>query len=76
MIKDEISNNSVKIKFEQNRPGDVLRLFADSKTFNKHTNWKADLSFDNGLCKTIDWFNMFYKNSNNYLDEETGLNWQ
>ena len=37
---------------------------------------KADFSFDNGLCKTIDWFNMFYKNSNNYIDEETGLNWQ
>lgn len=76
MIKDAISNDSVEIKYEKNRPGDVLRLFADSKTFNNLTNWEADYSFDNGLHKTIDWFNMFYKNSINYIDEETGLNWQ
>jgi len=75
MIRDKISNYSVEIKYDNNRPGDVLRLFANSKLFNNLTNWEANISFNKGLINTVDWFRNAYGNSSDVFIEETGRNW-
>jgi len=46
----------VKIQFVKDRPGDVLRLFAEAAKFQELTGWQPRVSFDTGLQKTIHWF--------------------
>ena len=58
------------------RPGDVLRLFADSTRFRKITGWKPGVSFEEGLSKTIQWFRSRPEGAAALLSREKGINWE
>ena len=75
-ILELISNSSSKIEYLDNRPGDVMRLYADPALFNKMTNWKPKMLFDDGLLKTIQWFKSRTEGVSALLNQETGINWK
>jgi UDP-glucose 4-epimerase len=65
-----------KIEYIEKRPGDVMRLYADSTLFNKITNWNPNISFEEGLLKTIHWFKSKPEGSSALLKQEKGINWE
>jgi len=75
MIKKIICNDEIVIKQERKRPGDVLRLFADSNYFKSITHWDTEVSFKDGLKMTIDWFLNYNNQKKNNFCKESGFNW-
>jgi UDP-glucose 4-epimerase len=75
-ILEMIEAPSSGIEYIENRPGDVLRLFADATAFKKLTNWKPRFSFEEGLQKTISWFKSRPEGAQSLLNEEKGINWE
>jgi nucleoside-diphosphate-sugar epimerase len=76
MVQEMIEAPSSEIEYRENRPGDVLRLFADVAAFKKLTNWKPRISFEEGLQKTILWFKSRPEGAQSLLNEEKGINWE
>lgn len=62
-----------KIKYVASRPGDVLRLYADPRNFRKLTDWKPEVSFEEGLRQTVQWFAS--KDISKLRSLEKGRNW-
>lgn len=75
-ILDMTEASSSGIKYTKNRPGDVLRLYADITAFKKLTNWRPRVSFEEGLQKTINWFKSRPEGAQSLLNEEKGINWE
>ncbi len=75
IIKKKIGY-SLKVEFTRERPGDVLRLYADSSRFCKITNWKPKISLEEGLAKTIDWFKSRQEGIQYLISQEKGINWE
>jgi len=71
-----IPEKKVSIQFVKDRPGDVLRLFADSSLYAKITAWRPIISFDDGLKKTVTWFRQLNNDTNNLMEEEKAFNWE
>lgn len=76
MIIKIAGNSSSKIKHTKKRPGDVMRLYADSTALRKITNWKPHVLFEEGLRKTIHWFNTRPEEIPTLFDQEVGVNWE
>ncbi len=53
----------VKIKYVSDRPGHDLRYAISSKKIRKHLNWKTNLSLNEGMLKTFEWY---YSNQKYY----------
>jgi len=65
----------MKIDFQEDRPADVPRLWVDPSKFNRITNFKASVTFSEGLKETIE----YYKNlmsSKDMLSEIQVKNWE
>ncbi len=75
-IKDLINGTNTSIQFAKDRPGDVLRLFADSSLYSKRTGWYSEISFNEGLRRTVDWFKQLNKDTNILMEEEKAFNWE
>lgn len=74
-ILEIVRTSSSKIEHHKNRPGDVLRLYADSTAFRKITSWQPRISFEEGLLKTIEWFKSKPEGISTLLNQEKGINW-
>lgn len=72
----KIMKSKSSIKHFQNRPGDVLRLYANSTLFRKLTGWKPKTSFEEGLVKTVEWFKSTPGESSLLLSQEKPINWE
>jgi dTDP-glucose 4,6-dehydratase len=55
LAKIKIGNKS-KIKFVKDRPGHDFRYALNSNKIRKKLNWRAKISFNKGLSKTIQWY--------------------
>ncbi len=75
-IKEYVGDVSVKITFTKDRPGDVLRLYADSSRFSERTGWKSIVPFEEGLVKTIEWFKSRPEGVQSMMRLEKGFNWE
>jgi len=64
------------IKHIGNRPGDVLRLYADPSLFRKVTGWAPRVSFEAGLKKTVEWFASRPSGIISLIRHEKGINWK
>lgn len=69
------NNSSVKIENIMDRPGDVLRLYADPSAFIEKTRWESKVSFEDGLLKTLKWFKNHPDGIQNLVKQEIGVNW-
>jgi UDP-glucose 4-epimerase len=70
-----IANRKSTIEFLSKRPGDVLRLYADASNFQSQCSWQPQVSFDEGLALTIDYFKNYQAGLSALLKYETGRNW-
>jgi len=75
-IVAHVGKPSVGIKHVENRPGDVLRLYADSSKIQKTLNWRPKVTLDEGLAKTIAWFSSRPEGARVLLSQEKGKNWE
>lgn len=75
-IAQMVGNPNTQIEFTPDRPGDVLRLYADPKRFMELCDWKAQVNFDEGLTKTIDFFRHHPLGLKGLMDAESGRNWE
>ena len=60
----------------KSRPGDVLRLYADSSIFRKRTGWRPEISFKDGIIKTVEWFKSRPEGASVLLSQEKDINWE
>ena len=75
-ITEMVSNPESKVVFTPQRPGDVLRLFADPKRFIELCSWQPQVSFDEGLIKTIAFFRNHPLGIKSLMESESGRNWE
>ena len=70
----EAAGSVSKIRFLDGRPGDVLRLYADSSEFRRLTGWRAAVTFKDGLSRTIEHFRSRPEGLAALLGQENGVN--
>ncbi len=75
-ISTLIGHPASKVDFQADRPGDVGRLYADPSNFTALCDWKAKVTFDDGLRKTIDFFKNHPLGIGSLLDSEAERNWE
>jgi len=75
-IAEMVSNQEAEVVFTPQRPGDVLRLFADPKRFIELCSWQPQVSFDEGLIKTINFFRNHPLGIKSLMETESGRNWE
>jgi UDP-glucose 4-epimerase len=75
-ILQNVKNNAATIKYTEERPGDVLRLYADSAKFRALTQWSPSVGLQDGLRRTIEWFRSRPGGVSALLNQEAGLNWR
>tara|TARA_Y100001933_G_scaffold261805_1_gene317383 strand:+ start:2045 stop:3109 length:1065 start_codon:yes stop_codon:yes gene_type:complete len=63
----ELGTSEKLIKFTKDRPGHDLRYAIDATKIKKNLGWTPSFSFDDGICKTIDW----YLKNKKWLDNVT-----
>lgn len=76
LIIREIGNPKVKVKHLKSRPGDVLRLYANSSIFKKLAGWKPKVSFREGIFETIAWFRAHAFDPYTLLKQSKEVNWK
>jgi UDP-glucose 4-epimerase len=74
-IVKTVGNPSIQMEFTPKRPGDVLRLYADSQRFMDICNWKPKMSFDEGIVKTVNFFRHHPLGLKSLIENESGRNW-
>ncbi|PIQ95558.1 MAG: epimerase [Nitrospinae bacterium CG11_big_fil_rev_8_21_14_0_20_56_8] len=65
----------VHVDFQNPRPGDVGRLFADSGKFRALCGWKPEVDFNAGLRETVEYFRNHPLGVAALITGETGRNW-
>lgn len=67
---------TTRIEYHPNRPGDVLRLCADARSFSRITDWHPCVTLEQGLAQTARWFQTATKDAKELLQQEVGVNWE
>jgi UDP-glucose 4-epimerase len=75
-ILDMVGNPHTHISSEPARPGDVRRLYADSTRFMELCGWKPQVSLDEGLATTIEFFRSHPLGLKGLMENESGRNWE
>ncbi|KJJ84363.1 NAD-dependent epimerase/dehydratase [Candidatus Omnitrophus magneticus] len=75
-IKEVLARPKGKIAYEIPRPGDVLRLYADTSKANKLLGFKPEISLNDGLSKLRDWYMRMGKPAQELLQNEKVKNWE
>jgi UDP-glucose 4-epimerase len=75
-IADMVGNPDTHISFGPERPGDVLRLYADAGKFMELSDWEPRICLDDGLAKTIEFFRSHPVGLKGLMESERGRNWE
>ena len=75
-IAEMVQNLDVKVEFTPERPGDVLRLWADPSKFIELCDWRSKVDFETGLYKTIHYFLNHPLGKEGLMRGELGRNWE
>ena len=68
----EIGTSQKLISFVKDRPGHDLRYAIDASKIKNELNWIPSVTFEEGLCKTIDW----YLSNEDWLNNVTSGNYK
>ena len=55
-ILEVMAKSSNLIEFVEDRPGHDYRYSLDSSKINKEIGWKININFEDGISKTVDWY--------------------
>ena len=75
-VVEVIGGSGSEIVSIESRPGDVLRLYADSQKFTEICNWRPHTGFETGLLRTIEYFSSHPMGLKSLIDGESGENWK
>lgn len=75
MINSIVSNGNSTIEKISWRPGDVMRLHADTNSLKQVTNWEPKVDFKFGLDQTIKYFRSLPLDIEQLKRLEKGINW-
>jgi UDP-glucose 4-epimerase len=75
-IADMVRSPDTNISFGPARPGEVLRLYADPRKFIELCGWEPQISLDEGLAKTIEFFRYHPLGLRGLMEGESGRNWE
>ncbi len=71
-----VTGKPVQISHVESRPGDVLKLLADSSKARKLLNFEPAISFEEGLSRLKDWYATQGKSPAELLEQELVRNWE
>ncbi len=74
-IQKMVGNSNSNILITKDRPGDVLRLYADTSKFHGITRWKSAVGFEDGMRETIAFFREHPLGIEALMASEDGRNW-
>jgi UDP-glucose 4-epimerase len=75
-IAEMTGNSNTEIVFTSERPGDVLRLYADPRKFVEICGWRPQVRFDEGIARTIEFFRHHPLGLKGLIESESGRNWE
>jgi len=75
-ISGMVSQPPTNVVYTPPRPGDVLRLYADSRKFIELCGWQPQVSFNTGITRTIEFFRNHPLGSKGLMAGESGRNWE
>jgi UDP-glucose 4-epimerase len=75
-IAEKVGNSAVKVDFTPERPGDVLRLWADPSRFMALCDWRPQTNFEAGLIDTIEFFRNHPSGIKDLIQNEVSRNWE
>ena len=75
-ILDLLGTSKSQIEHTSDRPGDVMRLYADCRKIVGICNWQPYVDFEEGLSKTINYFKNHPIRAEILMNDEAGQNWE
>jgi len=75
IIAKHLKKNNIKPVYEQDRPGDVMRHYADISKANIMLGYNPDIDIEKGIGLYIDWFLSKQYDFRELLKQEIVLNW-
>jgi UDP-glucose 4-epimerase len=75
-IRIVTDNADAEIVFEEPRPGDVLRLFADATKARELLGFTPKINLEEGLKKLCKWYGSLKQDPKTLLESEVRHNWQ
>jgi UDP-glucose 4-epimerase len=75
-VANVIGRTGASITHVESRPGDVLRLLADSSKAERLLNFKPTIGLRDGLSKLRDWYLGQGKSAEELLENEVVRNWE
>ncbi len=74
-VLDVLGHHDLEPVFDDARPGDVDRLYADTTKAQTQIGWKPEVSIDWGLRRYVDWLASTGIDPVRWLADETTRNW-
>lgn len=75
IISKTIGKDNAAIVYDDSRPGDVLRLYADSTAARELLGFKPEVSLADGLARLYDWYRNSGHSPAQLLADERVRNW-
>jgi len=76
LVTDLLGRPDAEILHDAPRPGDVLRLYADTTRARELIGFEPETTLPEGLAKLRDWYSSRGKSPEELLEEETVRNWE
>ncbi len=76
MVADVVGRPDAEISYTEPRPGDVVRLLADSSIAEQLLNFKPTVALRDGLVRLRDWYVSQDKTPEELLEQEIERNWE
>lgn len=75
-IKQVVENPDAEIVYDEPRPGDVLRLYADSTKAGHLLGFEPQIGMDEGLQRLKTWYDALEQSPSDLLESEKVRNWE
>ena len=76
LVTEIVGSDRAEVTHVESRPGDVLRLLADSSKAKKVLNFEPAVPLKEGLAQLRDWYNNQKKSPSELLQDEVVRNWE
>lgn len=76
VVTDVVGRPDLQPRFHPSRPGDVLRLYADSSRASKYLDWTPQVTLEEGLRKLLAWHDEQGTDWKQALTEDVTHNWE
>lgn len=76
LVARTVGRSDLRPQFEKPRPGDILRLLADSRRAVAILGWKAEVGLEEGIARTLTWHTEKGTDWAAGLREDRTFNWE